>query len=142
MTVKDSLVYMDGVSEEDSDGDRYLNLASLIPIQHLFFSYANILWQQINELFTHKIYIFQYSSGPEEASEAAHSADKLLSGWFCFVQTEEGKVVAIYHSKADHPSAVNLKKSIAAAFQANFKGTDTEEEVDLQSIHISHYRYM
>ena len=89
-------------------------------------------------------YIFHYSSGSGsgEASEAAHSADKLLSGWFCFVQTEEGKVVAIYHSKEDHPSAVNLKKSIAAAFQANFKGTDTEEEVDPQSIHISHYRYI
>ena len=48
--------------------------------------------------------------------------------------------MAIYHSKEDHPSAVNLKKSIAAAFQANFKETDTEEEVDPQSIHTSHYR--
>ena len=30
MTVKDSLVYMDGVSEEDSYGDRYLNLANFL----------------------------------------------------------------------------------------------------------------
>ena len=81
-----------------------------------------------------------YSSGDGEESQTIHSADKLLSGWFCFVQTGEGKVVAIYHSKEDHPSAVNIKKSIAAAFQANFKGTDTEEEVDPQSIHTSHYR--
>ena len=84
----------------------------------------------------------QFSSRAGEKSQETHSADKLLSGWFCFVQTEEGKVVATYHSKEDHPSAVNIKKSIAAAFQANFKGTDTEEEVDLQSVHTSHYRYL
>ena len=48
--------------------------------------------------------------------------------------------MAIYHSKEDHPSAVNFKKTIAAAFQANFRQSETEEEVDPQSIHKAHYR--
>ena len=66
--------------------------------------------------------------------------DKLLVGWFCFVQTVEGKVVTVFHASTDDPQAVNLKKSITAAFQANFKGTEEEEEIDPQSTHISHYR--
>ena len=36
---------------------------------------------------------------------------------------------------------LNLKKGIAASFQANFKKTEAEQEVDAQSTHISHYRY-
>ena len=35
----------------------------------------------------------------------------------------------------------DFKKAIAAAFQANFKGTEEEEEIDPQSKHISHYRW-
>ena len=66
----------------------------------------------------------------------------LLSGWFCFVQTEDGKVVAIQHAANESDEAANFKKAIAAAFQANFKGTSNEEEVDTQSYHIAHYRYM
>ena len=66
---------------------------------------------------------------------------ELLSGWFCFVQTADGKVVAVQHASDDGESAVNLKKSIAASFQANFKGTEEEIESDPQSEHISHYRY-
>ena len=66
--------------------------------------------------------------------------DKLMAGWFCFVQTVEGKVATVFHASTSDPQAVNLKKSIAAAFQANFKRTEEEEEIDPQSIHISHYR--
>ena len=66
--------------------------------------------------------------------------DKLLAGWFCFVQTVEGKVATVSYASTDDLQAVNLKKSIAAAFQANFKGTEEEEEIDPQSTHISHYR--
>ena len=67
--------------------------------------------------------------------------DKLLAGWFCFVQTVEGKVATVSYASTDDLQAVNLKKSIAAAFQANFKGTEEEEEIDPQSTHISHYRW-
>ena len=64
----------------------------------------------------------------------------LLDGWFYFVQTEDGKVLAVYHATGEKDFAINLKKSIAAAFQANFKGSKEEKEIDPQSVHISHYR--
>ena len=67
-------------------------------------------------------------------------ADK-LSGWFCFVQTDDGKVVAVQHAPNDSDDTVNFKKAIAAAFQANFKQTPSEEETDIQSHHNAHYRY-
>lgn len=65
----------------------------------------------------------------------------VLSSWFCFVQTEDGKVVATEYSKGDWPDAVNLKKGIAAAFQANFKGTPSEQEEDTMSRHTAAYRW-
>lgn len=65
----------------------------------------------------------------------------MLSGWFCFVQTEDGKVVAVHHAKDENDDAINFKKSVAAGFQANLKGTEEEEEIDPQSNHIAHYRY-
>ena len=46
------------------------------------------------------------------------------------------KVVSVFHSRNENLEAVNFKKSIAAAFQANFKGTTQEEETDSQSKHI------
>ena len=58
------------------------------------------------------------------------------------MQAEDGKVVEVYHERSVHPTGVNIKKSIAAAFQANFKGTDEELEADPQSIHHAHYRYV
>ena len=70
------------------------------------------------------------------------STNQLLSGWFCFVQTSDGKIVAVHHASNESSDALNFKKSIAAAFQANFKGTEQEEEDDPQSDHISHYRYI
>ena len=71
--------------------------------------------------------------------------NRLLASWFCFVQTVEGKIAAVSYDNTDNLQAVNLqavnfKKAIAAAFQANFKGTEEEEEIDPQSTHISHYR--
>ena len=42
----------------------------------------------------------------------------------------DGKIVEVYHESSSNPSRVNIKKSIAAAFQANFKGTDKELEAD------------
>lgn len=68
------------------------------------------------------------------------SADSLLVGWFCFLQTEDGKVVEVYYPREELAEVVNFKKSIAAAFQANFKRTEEEEEIDPQSKHKSHYK--
>ena len=50
--------------------------------------------------------------------------------------------MAVHHSVDEDDQAVDFKKSIAAAFQANFKGTDQEEENDPQSAHLAHYRYV
>lgn len=56
------------------------------------------------------------------------------------MQTVDGKIAEIYHSATERDEAINFKKAIAAAFQANFKGTEIEEEVDPQSIHRAHYQ--
>ena len=68
--------------------------------------------------------------------------DELFSGWFCFVQAGSGKILAVHHSAEESDEAVDFKKSVAAAFQANFEGTRQEQEDDPQSEHIAHYRYM
>ena len=65
---------------------------------------------------------------------------KLFSGHFCFVQAENGRVVEISYEEDSHPEGVHLKKSIAAAFQANFQNQEEEEEEDPQSLHVAHYR--
>ena len=64
----------------------------------------------------------------------------LLSGWFCFIQTLDGKVVTTEYPEGDSVEAVNIKKSIAAAFQTNFKGTRREREEDTMSQHMAMYR--
>ena len=63
----------------------------------------------------------------------------MMSGWFKFVQTEDGSVPAVIHQNAEDSDALNFKKSIVAAFQANFKGTKKKVEADLQSTHVAEY---
>ena len=74
-----------------------------------------------------------------------------FDGKFCFVQTRRGKVVEVYYGRRDNRTGVNLKRGIAAAFQASFstkvesesEKEEEEEEVeeeDLYSKHIAHYR--
>ena len=65
--------------------------------------------------------------------------DDTMSGWFKFVQTEDGSVPAVIHQNAEDSDALNFKKSIVAAFQANFKGTSRKVEADPQSIHVAEY---
>ena len=71
--------------------------------------------------------------------EVTESANKLLSGEFCFVQGEDGKVLSVYHDPSEKTEIANYKKGIAAAFQANFKNTEVEVEEDTQSKHYAHY---
>lgn len=40
-----------------------------------------------------------------------------LSGIFCFVQTNDGKVVSVYHTSTDEASVINFKKGVAAVFR-------------------------
>ena len=73
-------------------------------------------------------------------SQVSGDVEKLLNGQFCFVQTEDGKIVSVHHNPDERAQVVNFKKGIAAAFQANFKYTRVEVEEDTQSKHYSQYR--
>ena len=72
----------------------------------------------------------------------------MFDGKFCFVQTRRGKVVAVYHTSQDDTAGLNVKRAIAAAFQASFSAEEEEEEEeeedveeeDMQSKHTAHYR--
>ena len=92
---------------------------------------------------------------------------ELFDGQFCFAQTENGRIVEVYNEEGSNPEGLNLKKTIAAAFQANFNPEEDEEqdtqadqevyeeqdaqtdqeeytvyeEQDPQSLHAAHYRY-
>eukprot|EP00731_Ephydatia_muelleri_P019786 Em0012g611a len=79
--------------------------------------------------------------GIDRQPEFSSDADKLLSGPFCFVQTEDGKIVSVHHNQDERAQVVNFKKGIAAAFQANFKNTHIEIEEDTQSKHFAKYSY-
>ena len=65
-----------------------------------------------------------------------------MSKWFCFAQSTTGKILGVFHPKNEENEIINFKKSIAAAFQANFKGTSEEDEGDSQTFHHSHYKYI
>lgn len=75
-------------------------------------------------------------------NEASAAASHLLSEWFCFIQSNEGKILSVQYSPTEAREVVNIKKGIAAAFQANFKKTEVEVEQDIQSKHYSHYRFV
>ena len=49
-------------------------------------------------------------------------------------------MVEVYHEEDSHPEGLNLKKTIAAAFQANFLKQEQDDEQDPQSLHAAHYR--
>ena len=51
-------------------------------------------------------------------------------------------MVSVFHSRTEDSEAVTFKKGIAAAFQANFRGTFEETEIDTNSKHLSHYRFI
>ena len=64
-----------------------------------------------------------------------------LNGEFCYVQTFGGKIVSIHYALTDNYKGINIKRSIASTFQANFDGNkENVEETDASSIHTSHYR--
>ena len=46
----------------------------------------------------------------------------------------------MFHPQNESQRVVNFKKALVSGFQANFAGTEEEEEVDPDSLHISHYR--
>ncbi|KAL5502594.1 hypothetical protein EMCRGX_G009395 [Ephydatia muelleri] len=82
-----------------------------------------------------------YDDGKANLKGASETANYLLSGPFCFVQTSEGKIVSVHYGPDEKPAIVNLKKAVAAAFQANFKYTEQEVEEDTLTTHVSQYSY-
>ena len=101
--------------------------------------YAGIVYEE------HKPHHFQLIFKAKLLFSCSATHDQVvdyLSGWFCFVQTSQGQVVSVFHSQAENADAVNFKKGIAAAFQANLRGTLEETEIDPNSKHLSHYRLM
>ena len=76
----------------------------------------------------------------DSLQESSETANYLLSGPFCFVQTSDGKIVSVHYGPDEKPAIVNLKKAVAAAFQANFKYTEQEVEEDTLTTHVSQYR--
>ena len=85
-----------------------------------------------------KVVPFQRDATVE--SKVVQSIDSLVLGWFKFLQAEDGSIAAVYHSREEKSHIANFKKSIAAAFQANFKKTRTKVEADPQSLHVAKYR--
>lgn len=63
-----------------------------------------------------------------------------LKGEFCYVQTRSGKIVSIHYSTTEDEEAINVKRGITGAFQANFDNQGEVEELDPGSSHISHYK--
>ena len=56
------------------------------------------------------------------------------------METQKGSIVSIHYSLSEKEDAVNVKRGIAGAFQANFDNQEEVEELDPGSSHISHYR--
>ena len=84
--------------------------------------------------------VFHLLFTSQEERNLLANIDHLFKQLFCFIQTESGKIPEVYHSENEMMDITNMKKSIAAAFQANFKGTEEEVEEDPQSLHVSHYK--
>ena len=82
-----------------------------------------------------------YSSEDESASTGSLSLTNELDGEFCYVQTSDGKIVSIHYALTDNYKGINIKRSIASTFQANFDSHKEDiEETDASSVHTSHYR--
>ena len=78
----------------------------------------------------------------DDQQQQQYLADE-LQGEFCYVQTSDGKIVAVHYDRAENEDAVNIKRSIASTFQANFDGQKADvEEADAGSLHVSHYTYV
>lgn len=64
-----------------------------------------------------------------------------INGEFCYVQTSNGKIVSTHYEMTDNYEGINIKRSIASTFQANFNGSKEDvEETDTGSLHTSHYK--
>ena len=74
-------------------------------------------------------------------NESANLLANEINGEFCYVQTSDGKIVSTHYEMTDNYEGINIKRSIASTFQANFNSTKEDvEETDTGSLHTSHYK--
>ena len=83
--------------------------------------------------------IIEKGNEEEPVDEEEMECTARMQGWFEFVQTEDGSIPVIRHSREEDPEVINIKKAIVSAFQANFKRTKVKEEADPQSHHKAEY---
>ena len=72
--------------------------------------------------------------------QAGNFNDLLFAKHFCFVQTADGKIADVIYPQGENIQVANIKKSIASAFQANFRKDSAREEMDVSGAHRASYR--
>ena len=78
--------------------------------------------------------------GTSQLSPQAGSLNDLLFAKdFCFVQTADGKIADVMYPNGESIQVANVKKSLASAFQANFKKENAREEADVSGVHRASY---
>ena len=66
--------------------------------------------------------------------------DQLFSKGFCFIQTADGRIADVVYPEGENTQVINIKKSIASAFQANFQNRTAREEADVSGVAQASYR--
>lgn len=83
---------------------------------------------------------FNSSTTVNHTTQADLLMDK-LKGDYCYVQTKNGRIMSIHYSPNGNEEAINVKRGITGAFQANFDNKKEVEELDPGSSHVSHYSF-
>ena len=76
------------------------------------------------------------------SSQGGNFNDLLFAKDFCFVQTADGKIADVIYPQGENIQVANIKKSIASAFQANFRKDSAREEMDVSGAHRASYRFV
>ena len=80
-----------------------------------------------------------YTSNGQPNDTIGAFLEDQLKGEFCYVQTSDGKIASVHFSPSENQQSLNIKKGIAAIFQANFDNAKETVESDPGSSHVSHY---
>ena len=128
--------YVNFVATLNTGSVVFHNLYSTLILCHIIL--CTICWHYC---LTFYLFLHLCSSTVENKSIPDNFLVDELAGELCYVQTVDGKIVAIHHEMTDSFEGVNIKRSIASIFQANYNTiTKDVEEVDAGSVHTSHYR--
>ena len=120
-------------------------ISHLIFVQILVGTYGDLKAKLYDLKISHVSFggnIMEKKQQKEPADEVEKEYIARMQGWFEFVQTEDGSIPVIRHSREEDAEVINIKKAVASAFQANFKGTKVKEEADPQSHHKAEYTYV